>query len=575
MVKMMLVGGWHPRCDRRRPMKVFSKVLFGVFSVLGTFHADAQSSREKIDLPSTSPEFIKIGSLFFQELEKRHRREDLKKYLEDELSKILEVKQASCSLEKSGLFFFISQNKLSCRLMYQEHVLKLEASYQVRLFGLVPPERYLEVITPLGTLGDKVVYRQWYDYEGLAENIERWSYDRLGRPVVVTAGSKIFEINPSYQRVEEAQADAEKWPLVAVFDTGVDYNHPRLAKHFIRVDYDKNPELVQKIFSNDRRFKKLRLDKAVLENSRDRLIAERHVFLGFSLMSGTDEKTIEQHDDDIMARIHDIRTLMQDLVDNSRRENPHGLVLGWDFDDNDERPYDFGYVRSVNRAMYDHGSHVSGIIVGEGDDPIGIIPIRHSFKEDADLYWGLKFAIEQGAHVVNMSFGTDRQENMRGIKRAIEEYPNVLFVAAAGNDGNNNDLRGMYPASFVAPNLLAVAAVDKTGGLASWSNYGVKTVLLSAPGEDIDSSVPGGGIEKKSGTSMATPAVARVAALLLGDIMREKNLTNKDITPAHIAMVVKTIRETVDVSVRFQGKVVTSGQINEAKARELLANLLR
>jgi subtilisin family serine protease len=132
-----------------------------------------------------------------------------------------------------------------------------------------------------------------------------------------------------------------------------------------------------------------------------------------------------------------------------------------------------------------------------------------------------------------------------------------LVVAAAGNDGYNNDSNPYrsYPASYDLPNIVAVAATDSRDGRPNWSNYGKTTVDLGAPGVGIWSTVPGGGYASYSGTSMATPHVTGAAALLLS-----KNAS------LGYSQLKSLILNNVDRVSSLNKKTVTGGRLNVAKA---------
>ncbi|HWU42678.1 MAG TPA: S8 family serine peptidase, partial [Bdellovibrio sp.] len=102
----------------------------------------------------------------------------------------------------------------------------------------------------------------------------------------------------------------------------------------------------------------------------------------------------------------------------------------------------------------------------------------------------------------------------------------AIFIAAAGNESNNNDSNPTYPASYGSANVLSVAAIDNRGQIASFSNYGKMSVHVAAPGVNIFSSITGTNYDSWSGTSMATPHVSGMAALLAA---HEPNLTNLQI----------------------------------------------
>jgi subtilisin family serine protease len=130
-----------------------------------------------------------------------------------------------------------------------------------------------------------------------------------------------------------------------------------------------------------------------------------------------------------------------------------------------------------------------------------------------------------------------------------------LFVAASGNDSSDNDRRPHYPANYSSPNVISVAALDRNDELARFSNFGSKTVHIAAPGKDILSTWLGADYEEHSGTSMATPVVAGVAALVLS---KQPNLSVSELR----TMLLKS----VDKLPSLAGKVSTAGRINAAQA---------
>jgi len=149
-------------------------------------------------------------------------------------------------------------------------------------------------------------------------------------------------------------------------------------------------------------------------------------------------------------------------------------------------------------------------------------------------------------------------------KKWMSAAPNTLFVVASGNDGTDNDVLPTFPSNVDVPNSIRVAASLDYAGLADFSNFGVKSVDVAAPGVAIDSTVPS--LDRKarlplSGTSMAAPYVAGVAA-------RIKQI-NPRLTPAEIKMV---LMETVDKKDWLKGKVVSEGVVNAERAYQAAAD---
>lgn len=185
-----------------------------------------------------------------------------------------------------------------------------------------------------------------------------------------------------------------------------------------------------------------------------------------------------------------------------------------------------------------HGTHVAGIIGAVRDNGIGvngvasnaiIMPIRavpDGDEYDQDIANGIRYAVDNGAKVINMSFGKSFSPDNHLVEDAIRYAGDhdVLVVHAAGNDASNNDVHQNYPDGTLgkkktAKHVITVAAAgtyaDSTV-LASFSNYGRKSVDIMAPGVDILSLVPEGEVNSFSGTSMAAPVVSGVATLLRG-----------------------------------------------------------
>jgi thermitase len=175
-----------------------------------------------------------------------------------------------------------------------------------------------------------------------------------------------------------------------------------------------------------------------------------------------------------------------------------------------------------------HGTHVSGTIGAVTNNNLGIAGINWDVQimalravpnsgdeTDADVIESFLYAANNGARVINCSFG--KYESGTAVQDTINEIGKlgVLVVAAAGNSGENVDKIPSYPAAFDSTNLITVAATRINDELIWWSNYGNETVDIAAPGVDIVSTVPDNFYSFYSGTSMATPHVSGAAALLL------------------------------------------------------------
>jgi hypothetical protein len=209
-----------------------------------------------------------------------------------------------------------------------------------------------------------------------------------------------------------------------------------------------------------------------------------------------------------------------EIPDNGIDDDGNGYVddvRGWDFANQDNDPWDDN----------SHGTHVAGTIGAVGDNGVGVsgvnwkarlVPLKFlnssGSGSTSDAILAVEYATAIGADVVNNSWGGGAfsQALLDAIEAAAEA--DVLFVASAGNQGVDTDLFPHFPSSYEAVNVVSVAATDHNDFKASFSNFGLTSVDLGAPGVDTLSTIPGSSYGWKSGTSMAAPHVSGAAALI-------------------------------------------------------------
>ncbi|HVG18057.1 MAG TPA: S8 family peptidase [Blastocatellia bacterium] len=238
---------------------------------------------------------------------------------------------------------------------------------------------------------------------------------------------------------------------------------------------------------------------------------------------------------------------------------------GWNFFNDSKEVY-------KERAEDLHGTHVAGTIGAVGNNATGVTGVAWHVKlmslkflggkdgkgSTGDAVKAINYAIDQkqrgvNLRVLNASWGGGGDS--MALREAISAAGDagIVFVCAAGNDGEDGDWSGHFPSGYARDlsSCVSVAAIDSSDNLASFSNYGHGTVSVAAPGYQILSTLPGGGYGSLSGTSMASPHVAGIAALLLS---KEPSLT-----PAEVKQRIIMTAEPIPALV---SKAVSSGRVN-------------
>jgi cell wall-associated protease len=274
-------------------------------------------------------------------------------------------------------------------------------------------------------------------------------------------------------------------------------------------------------------------------------------------------------------------------------------ITGDDETDINDRNYGNPDVMAEGSASM-HGTHVSGIIAGKFGNGKGLNGVANNVRlmtlravpdgdeHDKDIALAIRYAVDNGAQVINMSFGKSFSPEKKWVDDAVKyaESKGVLLVHAAGNDNSDIDVKDNFPNAIYknsngkhASNWLTIGASGdpKAGGLtASFSNYGKSEVDVFAPGVKIYSTLPGGNkYGNLQGTSMASPVVAGLAALVLSYY--------PDLSASQVKYIIEKSAQMPDIKVRKPGtdemvnlnEISRTGGIVNAYAALKLAGTLK
>jgi subtilisin family serine protease len=274
--------------------------------------------------------------------------------------------------------------------------------------------------------------------------------------------------------------------------------------------------------------------------------------------------------------------------------DPRPKLVGDDYANGREKIYGNADVKGPDAS---HGTHVAGIIAADRTNNIGVKGVADAAlimgvravptgdERDKDVANSIRYAVDNGAKVINMSFGKayswDKQLVDDAVKYAMSK--DVLIVQAAGNDNENIDSAKNFPdrrylSGGAAEAYIVVGASgwnDDETLKASFSNYGKTTVDVFAPGEKINSSVPdNNAYEKNSGTSMASPVVAGLATLIRSYYPKLKAIQVKEIIMKSVIKVnhqVNLMINDAPVLKDFSDLCVSGGVVNAYEALKLAA----
>lgn len=257
----------------------------------------------------------------------------------------------------------------------------------------------------------------------------------------------------------------------------------------------------------------------------------------------------------------------RDKATNGIDDDSNGFiddVYGWNFVSNNSRLDD----------NHGHGTHIAGIIGAQAGNGKGITGIAPQVSLMILKYYdpkvpgtdnlkntvaAIRYAVKMGAHIINYSGGGTEFSRDEHDAIADAERKGILFVAAAGNERSNSDQHHYYPADYKLSNIISVTAIDPATQVLASSNYGIETVDIAAPGQNILSCLPGNAYGYMTGTSQATAFVTGAAALVMA---HKQAFKAEDVK--------KYILSTGDAQTQLAAKTRTSRQLNLYKALTIL-----
>ena len=262
-------------------------------------------------------------------------------------------------------------------------------------------------------------------------------------------------------------------------------------------------------------------------------------------------------------------------------------IVGDNYEDYSQKNYGSTNVTGPEAS---HGTHVAGIIGADRSNEVGMKGVASNARlmilravpngdeRDKDVANAIRYAADNGASIINMSFGKSFSPGKKHVDDAIRYAvaKDVLIVHASGNDASNIDKVPNFPYPVYEngtrePAWLEVGAISSSGDAAPFSNYGAKVVDVMAPGMSIFSTLPGGEYGNENGTSMAAPVVSGIAAMIRGYYPELKaTQVRQIIIDSSIKIPVKTqLPGSKKKKVKYSKLSVSAGIVNAYRAIKL------
>jgi cell wall-associated protease len=370
------------------------------------------------------------------------------------------------------------------------------------------------------------------DKNGYVDDIHGWSFLGGKNGDIEYEATELARM---YQRLNKKYKDAD--PAKLSQEEKEEYKtYEKIKPEFLKTQAEQDAQAEQFTLLSDfitkvkkqqnNEFTKKSVKAFIPDNPKDELIKKRMKLI----LTLVNAEELDQQVSQGAGMIINMAKYNRLNADSIRR-----YVVGDNPDDPNERYYGNNHVKGPDAL---HGSHVAGIIAAMRNNGVGINGIASNVQimvvravpdgdeRDKDVANAIRYAVDNGATVINMSFGKYYSPDKKVVDDAVEYAlsKDVLLLHAAGNEAKNKDVEQSYPcrelsSGKVAPNWIEVGASGYKKGksiIGNFSNYGKTKVDLFAPGVDIYSTAPENKYLNESGTSMACPSTAGVAAVIRG-----------------------------------------------------------